>query len=919
MPQQDSNKASVAFCDVATYFSEEDWTRLHEWQKELYKNVMNEIHQALISLGPLIANSVVSLRTKDKEDHCPMDHEGRERNDLSSRFPNHYPDTSVSMEDQLNTGVSPLENKGRETSSRAGHMFNTSVVSCRMKEERACYPMHNQDSERSDDIISPLGDTNNNGALSAVQGVGHQNPVNPPNSKEIAQHDCFKSDEEEGFPFLSVDFCMRKEEQSSAVLIDDVHPESRESSSDPSSELPPFPVVVSLNIKEEEDAYSMDQQPNPRGGNNISPVAIQTWKQARMSQERIRCKVAQNRLRKPKFSEGELVVLTDEVVAHSDELYGIRQRKTSAQRRTAIWHSISQKVTAVASVPRDGEDCHKRWTDLRVRVRGLLSQHHQKSLATGGGTVEPLVLTTWEEKCSTLLNMEGTEGVGGVEVCASSQGAGAIRTWKQARMSQERIRCTVAQNRLRKPKFREGELVVLTDEVVAHSDELYGIRQRKTSAQRRTAIWHSIGQKVTAVASVPRDGEDCRKRWNDLRIRVRGLLSQHQQESLATGGGTLEPLVLTTWEEKCSTVLYVEGTEGIVGAEAGASNQEAGGTQPFPEASEEDEGAGPSGSGASRPSRFTTTTTPTPQRCRQAMPRLMSRRETPQASRIRPMSTSQPIRTTSWPTAPTPAAGGSDTDATPSCRATLETQGDTSPVPRHTEGLQTPECTRRRQRLPTPESPHRRHCAQSPESPQLCQRAQSPESPCCCKLAQSPESPRHCQHAQTPEPDIDITSYGSPNNTPEPLHSPPPIRHTPASRTVLQRLEEMERRQREMEVIGHTHSEHLQAIRDIIQGATRRIVRAIARNREETAASTAALTLYAQRVREMTEGVSALAEAICESTEVTLQHIRRPGPISSSSTTPTDESQQSTQHRQSQHHLRPRSQGTGRGGKRPRL
>ncbi|XP_069464087.1 zinc finger protein 34-like isoform X2 [Ambystoma mexicanum] len=78
MPQTDSDKglvcqAPLTFHDAAAFFSEEEWKLLHEWQKELYKNVMNEIHQALISLGPLIATSVSSLRVQEKEDAIHVD------------------------------------------------------------------------------------------------------------------------------------------------------------------------------------------------------------------------------------------------------------------------------------------------------------------------------------------------------------------------------------------------------------------------------------------------------------------------------------------------------------------------------------------------------------------------------------------------------------------------------------------------------------------------------------------------------------------------------------------------------------------------------------------------------------------------------------------------------------------------------
>ncbi|XP_069469849.1 zinc finger protein 547-like isoform X1 [Ambystoma mexicanum] len=65
MSQKDSDE--VLFYDASAYFSEEEWKHLQQWQKELYRNVMKEIHQALISLGPLIAATVCSLRTKENE------------------------------------------------------------------------------------------------------------------------------------------------------------------------------------------------------------------------------------------------------------------------------------------------------------------------------------------------------------------------------------------------------------------------------------------------------------------------------------------------------------------------------------------------------------------------------------------------------------------------------------------------------------------------------------------------------------------------------------------------------------------------------------------------------------------------------------------------------------------------------------
>ncbi|XP_069499226.1 uncharacterized protein [Ambystoma mexicanum] len=81
------HEEEVSFHDASAYFSEEEWKLLQEWQKELYRNVMKEIHQALVSLGPLIVTTVCSLRAKDQDEMHPIDDPHSERKGRIHHFP----------------------------------------------------------------------------------------------------------------------------------------------------------------------------------------------------------------------------------------------------------------------------------------------------------------------------------------------------------------------------------------------------------------------------------------------------------------------------------------------------------------------------------------------------------------------------------------------------------------------------------------------------------------------------------------------------------------------------------------------------------------------------------------------------------------------------------------------------------------
>lgn len=58
----------ITFQDVAASFTEEQWMRLEDWQKDIYKTVIKEIHEAIISLGYTIINPNVVFSVEKREE-----------------------------------------------------------------------------------------------------------------------------------------------------------------------------------------------------------------------------------------------------------------------------------------------------------------------------------------------------------------------------------------------------------------------------------------------------------------------------------------------------------------------------------------------------------------------------------------------------------------------------------------------------------------------------------------------------------------------------------------------------------------------------------------------------------------------------------------------------------------------------------
>ncbi|XP_069093003.1 zinc finger protein 773-like isoform X2 [Pleurodeles waltl] len=158
MSEVESDKAPITFQDVAAYFSDEEWKLLHEWQKELYRNVMKEIHQALVSLGPLIATSIFSLRAEKKGDVCTIDFQDIEQSGPtkhSEGFHSVNSDNLLRMEEKLRNNHFP-EGIECSTSPNLNHEDILPIIQLNIKEEAEIDPMLHWETGKSQNMNFPV-------------------------------------------------------------------------------------------------------------------------------------------------------------------------------------------------------------------------------------------------------------------------------------------------------------------------------------------------------------------------------------------------------------------------------------------------------------------------------------------------------------------------------------------------------------------------------------------------------------------------------------------------------------------------------------------------------------------------------------------------------------------------------------------
>ncbi|XP_069492362.1 myb-related transcription factor, partner of profilin-like [Ambystoma mexicanum] len=130
-----------------------------------------------------------------------------------------------------------------------------------------------------------------------------------------------------------------------------------------------------------------------------------------------------------------------------------------------------------------------------------------------------------------------------------------------------------------KIRFSVEELNMLTDTLAANVEVVFMQDNRRAAQMRKKEIWEEVAHKVSAVGTTPRTIKDVRKRWDDLRLRVRSILAANRSQGIGTGGGGGSPIKMTHWEETCASTIGIETIEGVEEMERGVPSSADGGSQ----------------------------------------------------------------------------------------------------------------------------------------------------------------------------------------------------------------------------------------------------------------------------------------------------------------------------------------------------
>src|SRR4051812_32468977 len=119
----------------------------------------------------------------------------------------------------------------------------------------------------------------------------------------------------------------------------------------------------------------------------------------------------------------------------------------------------------------------------------------------------------------------------------------------------------------RRPNFSRDEEMEIVDGVALHYDGLHDQFAPKLTAQTRENLWEEILENVNAksTADPPRTVDEIKKKFQQLKSKVKAAAAFNKREMGATGGGQAKIATLNAVGEKILELIPQVEVDGIVG------------------------------------------------------------------------------------------------------------------------------------------------------------------------------------------------------------------------------------------------------------------------------------------------------------------------------------------------------------------
>ncbi|XP_075053952.1 uncharacterized protein LOC142139989 [Mixophyes fleayi] len=140
-----------------------------------------------------------------------------------------------------------------------------------------------------------------------------------------------------------------------------------------------------------------------------------------------------------------------------------------------------------------------------------------------------------------------------MEVEGSEEGEGEVEETGQGRKTKTG----------RNVRFSHDENCVLVHNIIPCYEVILGNLAARTPLRRRHQLWGRVCEAVNAVGPLKRTVAHCRKRFSDIKRRLKEKMAQERRSTRRTGGGPPLRMEYTTYKEELRQIMPAEIVEGI--------------------------------------------------------------------------------------------------------------------------------------------------------------------------------------------------------------------------------------------------------------------------------------------------------------------------------------------------------------------